>query len=248
MNFREAEWSYRGKRALFYDDVYLIGVDEELMFLDELALPVKDVEVILMLSRHSSVAGLPCLTAHVSGNLTDEARYGGRPRELAISHPYYMSKILRELSKLNDESKLGFLVSLEATHHGPSELRYPLVFVEIGSRPEDWGNKLAAKAVAQAIANALRGGGCEVSSSIGFGGGHYPPKLSRYVLNGGYIGHVFPKYVLSKETSFEMISKAVKRTHGVCDSLAVDWKGAPSQAREALKKFASAHDLRLIKL
>lgn len=250
LNFRSTGLTYRGKEILSYDDVYLIEVDQDLIYLDgfDQDLPIRDVEVAFLLSRHSSVSGTPCLTTHASGNLTNEAFYGGKPKSLAIAHPHYMSSLLRKLHQQNMEYNLDFLVSLEATHHGPTEVNIPLLFVEIGSKLEDWKNIKAAKAVAHAVVDTIKEHIPTAGGAVGFGGGHYPPKISQYVLKNGVVGHIFPKYVLSSEVDMSIIEKAMLRTFGGCTSFIIDWKGVPGGVRQKLIEVAKLRNLSVVEI
>jgi len=55
--------------------------DVNMEFLD--VTPDPDAYAIIVLSRHESSSKTKSLTVHYPGNPTDEARFGGRPREMA---------------------------------------------------------------------------------------------------------------------------------------------------------------------
>jgi len=104
----------------------------------------------IMLSRHKSEKRIRSLTCHHTGNWTGEALYGGKPGDVCISMPSVMCGISGEISK-----RVGalheYLFSFEVTHHGPTG-DFAVLFVEIGSCEEDWGNRKAGRVIAESIA------------------------------------------------------------------------------------------------
>lgn len=121
---------------------------------------------IVFLSRHSSVNPEPVLTIHVTGNFA-EAAYGGAPDELPAADPGMMQAVLRNLIRNCPD---GYRAGYEITHHGPSDLKTPSFFVEIGSGEREWRDARAAAAVARSVLTAVPG---EFLPLIGFGGTHY---------------------------------------------------------------------------
>mgnify|MGYP001136811958 CR=1 FL=1 len=49
----------------------------------------------------------------------------------------------------------GYEVMYEATHHGPTDIPLPSCFIELGSTEKEWNDRIAARAVAQAVLDAL---------------------------------------------------------------------------------------------
>jgi D-aminoacyl-tRNA deacylase len=178
---------------------------------------------IIFASRHASVTGEPTLTVHVPGDL--------KTHKLAIAAPQTVKAALRALVAARDELSLPYQVSLEATHHGPTDLPVPITFVEVGSSPAQWRDLKAAEAVARAIMAAAMtpvGKRC----AIGFGGPHYAPRHTQVVLQTDVcIGHVFPKYAKLDE---KLIQSAIARTRGDVELLVLDWKGLTSVQRRLL--------------
>jgi D-aminoacyl-tRNA deacylase len=180
------EWSHDGyvmveKEGLhlYYDDV-----DDELS--DSF-----DVTVIVFVSRHSGDTG-PLLTAHHTGNF-DGAEYGGEPHSLATPAPGAAKHLLRYFE---EEAPEGFDVSMEATHHGPSELDTPSVFAEVGSGPDEWGREDAARAVAGGVLS-LEERSEPRTTVVGVGGGHYAPRFTRIALEtDAAVGHIAAEYDL----------------------------------------------------
>ncbi len=206
----------------------------EFEFLDETPDPGAD--AVIVLSRHSSTSGRPSLTTHHTGNPT-ETRLSGKPYKLAYSAPP-LSKAL--LTAYRDEAeKAGILgeyqVTLEATHHGPTDTMKPLVFIEIGSTPDRWRDERAQEAMARAVARVLDTGLPECRAAAGFGEPHYPIKFTRLHLEDEYcMGHIIPKYALPHAPK-TVVEQAILHTWPSPPRTAlVQKKGAKSEVRKKI--------------
>jgi D-aminoacyl-tRNA deacylase len=187
-------------------------------------------------SRHASESGKPTLTAHVPGEISD--------RKLAIASPPTLKSAIRELIAARDELGLQYEVTLEATHHGPTGLKVPVTFVEIGSSLTEWRDKGAAEAAARATMAAATSP-INGRQAIGFGGPHYAPRHTQVVLKTDVcIGHVLPKYVTIDE---ELVKHAIARTSGGVELLALDWKGLDSSQRQHLQQIANKLGVRAVR-
>jgi D-aminoacyl-tRNA deacylase len=199
------------------------------------SLPIRADEVIFA-SRHSSESGKPTLTAHVPGEISD--------RRLAIASPPTLKSAVRGLIAARDELGLRYEVTLEATHHGPTGLEVPVTFVEIGSSPNEWGDKVAAEAAARAIMAAATSP-IKGPQAIGLGGPHYAPRHTQVMLETDVcIGHILPKYATMDE---ELVKLAIARTSGGAGLLALDWKGLDSSQRHHLQQIAAELKVRVVR-
>ncbi len=173
-----------------------------------------DTEAIIVLSSHKSARGGKMLTVHVPGNW-GEAKMGGSPRTLNIAPASLMKILIRNVARQN--SSLGWPVFLEADHHGPTS-RVPMVFVEIGSTEEEWKNRDAAAAVAEAVLSSL-GDSTKYDAVFGVGGGHYSREFTKLALESEFaVGHIAPKYALEnldRELFRQAIEKNVERVKKV---------------------------------
>ena len=175
----------------------LDGVDERLA--DGLgATP----DLVVFASRHSGETG-PLLSAHFTGNW-GAAEYGGEDRSLARPAPEALRRALRRLDAVAPD---GFDVAMEATHHGPSELAAPSLYLELGSGPEQWEREDGAAAVAAAVlglAGAAAPDGSDARRDaapsrtvIAVGEPHYCPRATRVVLEtDAAVGHVVPDWAV----------------------------------------------------
>lgn len=145
-----------------------------------------DADVLFFLSRHASARPTPVLTVHVSGNLF-EAALGGTAGSLPPAAPGWMHALIRELCT---RAPPGYRVSYESTHHGPTGLQIPSLFVEIGSTEREWNDPAAGEAVAMSVLSARPG---EVIPLIGFGGTHYAQRQTDIAIKSrGAFGHIAP--------------------------------------------------------
>ncbi len=153
-----------------------------------------DLDLLVFASRHSGETG-PLLTAHHTGNF-GPADHGGDDDDLARACPNAHSEVLDALAEYAPD---GYEVGIECTHHGPSEVGVPSMFVEVGSAEPQWDDPAAARAVARAILDL-----CDVAPDaeptaqaaprrhlVGFGGGHYAPRFTRIVRETEWaVGHL----------------------------------------------------------
>jgi len=226
---------YPDPRLLRKDDVLLARVDEESIHVESVD-SLARADSVIFASRHTSEKGEPCLTVHCTGNVLNEAPYGGKPRSLALVEPNRMRTALLSLSESREELGLSYLVSLEATHHGPTELQVPSMFVEIGSSAKQWQDPLAGKAVADAIwTGATRPS--NGTQAVGFGGGHYSWKHTEAVLKDQYaLGHILSKYFFQGYDPV-IVELAFGRTVGHCSHAVIDKKGVRGAERGVLVRF-----------
>ncbi|MFB6251818.1 MAG: D-aminoacyl-tRNA deacylase [Halobellus sp.] len=157
-------------------------------------------EFVAFLSRHAGDTG-PLLTAHFTGNF-GPAEYGGDPGELARACPNVQREALSAFGRHAPEE---YEVGVECTHHGPSDVGAPSLFVELGSSESEWSDPEGARAVARSVlelsgvdADAAPGGDGpgENRQIVGFGGGHYAPQFERILRETDWrVGHVAADWV-----------------------------------------------------
>jgi D-aminoacyl-tRNA deacylase len=213
-------------------DVFLKHVDTDSIYTNSLGVDV-NADAVIFASRHKSESNEPALTTHTTGNTTSRADFGGNPKSLSHVDPRRLRAALLSLDKSRESLNLNYNVTLEATHHGPTELGVPTMFVEIGSTEKEWNDNRAASAVSEAIWKAAT----EPSSgriAVGFGGGHYCNKQTEAVRNDGFaFGHIFSKYFFD-EYDEGMVRMAFDRTRGDCHTAVIDWKGVRGSERSKL--------------
>ena len=117
---------------LIHGNDILVTIDERHLFADDIDQRIRaatdlDIEVVVFLSRHKAASGIPTLTVHPIGNVAMKADFGGKPGVLVPSAPDLMTSLLRNM-QVHAEG-LGYQISFEVTHHGPS-LGTPTLYIE----------------------------------------------------------------------------------------------------------------------
>ncbi|MEF8856396.1 MAG: D-aminoacyl-tRNA deacylase [Haloplanus sp.] len=145
-----------------------------------------DPDLLIVVSRHSGETG-PLLTAHFTGNFGD-AEYGGEAGRFARACPNAAAEAVAALDRHAPD---GYEVGSECTHHGPTAVGVPSMFVALGSGEAEWSDPEGARAVARAVLD-LRGVAADRQKQVaGFGGGHYAPRFGRVVRETAWaVGHV----------------------------------------------------------
>jgi D-aminoacyl-tRNA deacylase len=213
-------------------NVYLKLVETDGIYTDSLGVGSRP-EAVIFASRHRSESGEPALTVHWTGNSTGRADFGGKPKSLSFADPPRLRAALLALDKAREALKLNYAVTLEATHHGPTELGVPTLFVEVGSTEKEWNDPRAAVAASEAIWEAATAP-VSGTAAVGFGGGHYCNKQCIAVRNDNYaFSHIFSKYFF-EDYDERMVQLAFERTIGECRSAVIDWKGIRGAERSKL--------------
>lgn len=204
-------------------------------------------DIYIFCSRHRAESKRPALLVHSTGNLGPEALFGGSPYSLSVSCASLVSVALRTLRVEKEALGLDdFDVTLEATHHGPTNMDTPLLFVELGSDEDYWVHREGARAVASA-AMACLNAPFERESFIGFGGTHYASKFNKIVLEKDMrIGHIAPKYAMD-EIPESVVRQMVSRSKETVRRAVIDWKGTNQEQRNHLLPILDDIGIELIR-
>ncbi len=235
-----AAWESRdGKfRLIEIEEMHIFqdGLDRRL---ENIGLPAS---LIIFASKHRSKEEISSLTVHCTGNPSDEARLGGCPKSLAVSSPAGMKSILMEMKRLAEQKNLKYDVTLEVTHHGPTELSVPSLYAEIGSTEVQWKDPDAGEVAAKAIlAVSLE----KVPTALGFGGGHYAIRQTGLLLETGIsFGHNFPKYQL-EFVDEALIRQAIEKSKA--DFAYFDRKSMKSEDRHRISEILDKLGLKVLK-
>jgi D-aminoacyl-tRNA deacylase len=220
-----------------------------LLYLDNLDEKYPDTEGFVFLSRHSSESGLPTLTCHFTGNFSASNPYGGNPNELGICSPFLQKQYIKEISGVSSKVP-DYQIIIEATHHGPTSLKKPSLFIEIGSTPKQWTDRHAASVVCDSIVSLISKTSTNThckSVGIALGGTHYPTKFNQLLLDSDFgLAAVAAKHNLTsidESMIQQMISKSVERvTHAI-----VDRKGLGKE-RNRILQLVKEKDLELLEV
>ncbi|MEM1622761.1 MAG: D-aminoacyl-tRNA deacylase [Sulfolobales archaeon] len=233
------------------NEVIIAGFNEDVLyfgFLDELF----EADYYVIVSRHSATSGIKSLTVHHAGNPSTKAEYGGRPRELAIANPPIAFSILKELNNLSvNRGIAGIEVTYEVTHHGPTEVKKPLTFAEIGSTIDEWSNELYQEVLAKAVYKAIAEPEPSCTPSVGIGGGHYAHQFTRRALHQGECyGHIISRHALkdlreSPELLESILRQAVTRSSIQTRKIVLEGK-VPGYVRRVANSIAGDYGLDVI--
>ncbi|PSQ35565.1 hypothetical protein BRD11_02470 [Halobacteriales archaeon SW_12_69_24] len=174
------------------DGVELRTFEDLHLHLDGAAAAFDDPDLLAFASRHSGDTG-PLLTAHTTGNF-GPAEYGGGEGSLARAAPNALRAVRRAFGEHAPE---GYDVGIECTHHGPSTVGCPSLFVELGSTEAEWDDPAGAAAVARTVLALCGVEPTHYRTVVGFGGGHYAPRFDRILAATDWrVGHVAADWAL----------------------------------------------------
>ena len=203
-----------------------------------------DYDGFIFLSKHAAESGLLALTCHSTGNFS-EAKFGGREKQIAIPHPDIQKKYLKTLEE-NKSQFSDFQITIEATHHGPTALNKPSIFIEIGTTQKQWSDLSLCTSVARLVDQVLSEDIPSNPTAICFGGTHYPEKFTKELLDGVFgLGTVMPKHALDYLDE-NLFSHIMDRNKNVKAAL-LDWTGLGPNKKKVVDLLETT-DLEVIKL
>lgn len=259
LNFEELEHNWQNhpllelKRVIakadwgpfFAGNAFYLGLtDSPLIQLNGLKLQDTkiDPDLIIFASRHRSETARPAFLTHPTGNWGSEAEYGGNPHELSKTSALLLKAAFNTLStQRHIKSMWGFAVDIEVTHHGPTTIEKPLIFMELGSSENEWGIEHAGKVVAHSTfhtcltySKMLEEEGSHPKIGLGFGGTHYAPQFRKLIDERNVaLSFICPKYYI-QDLDKKMIQQMIDNTREKVDFFIVDWKGTNSEDKKHL--------------
>ncbi|MFB6105051.1 MAG: D-aminoacyl-tRNA deacylase [Halobacteriaceae archaeon] len=191
-------WGARGYRR---PGITVREFDDWHLELSDVAAAFDDPSLVVFASRHSGETG-QLLSTHFTGNI-GAAEYGGDPRTLATAAPNAGRHLLQTL---DDVAPPDYEVSLECTHHGPTDVGAPSLFVEVGSGEDQWTDPEATEAVASAILQLRGVDPVGDRTIVSIGEGHYAPRATRIVRETDWaVGHVAPDWAIPALTGADTV-------------------------------------------
>jgi len=242
--FKLEDVTFENKKEQFLNNnqIYLGLTDQPLIFLEKLNFidTKHKPDILIFASRHTSKTARPAFLIHSTGNWSNNVDFGGKPRDLsktsALIHKAGFVSLKDQITLLNNSS---FSLDIEVTHHGPTILDIPLVFIELGSSKQEWIIDEAGELVANAIVNSIfkyliykKEKNQQVC--LGFGGTHYAPSFNRLVTNNDVaMSFICPKYYI-QELDEKLIELMINNTLEKVDYFITDWKGTNSDDKKHL--------------
>ena len=239
------EFSDDGKSSI-HKNVQLYVAPDSLLTLESLDMLYPAAGSFIFLSKHRSDSQIPTLTCHCTGNFADNP-YGGKPREVAVAYPSLQKAYLKAISAAR-HSVNNYDIIIEATHHGPTSLKKPVLFVEIGSSEKQWSDNHAAAIVCDTLLGLLDNG-FEHCAKVGIalGGTHYPIKFNKLLLESPFgLAAVASKYNL-EAVDGQLLQHMIERSAEKVTHIVLDGKGLGSQ-KDRMMKMAEKTGLEILRL
>jgi len=236
---------------LINNQIYLGLTDIPLIFLDDLNFEKTNLkpDFLIFASRHTSKTARPALLVHTTGNWGSNSDFGGKPHDLsktsALFHKAGFVSLKEQISLFNNPN---YSLDIEVTHHGPTVLETPLIFIELGSSKKEWINDEVGELVANAVVNSIfkyliikEDKNQQVG--LGFGGTHYAPNFNRLVTNHNLaMSFICPKYYI-QELDENLIELMISNTLEKVDYFIIDWKGTNSDDKKHLIPLLEKFDI-----
>ena len=203
-----------------------------------------DYDGYIFLSKHAAESGVLALTCHNTGNFS-VAKFGGCDRQVSIPHPYIQKSYIQSLWK--SRSKFPqFQITIEATHHGPTALSKPALFIEIGTTEKEWYDVNLCNSVAKILVDVMNRPQKQYPIAICFGGTHYSEKFTNELIHGKYsLGTVIPKHAL-EQVDQSLFSHIIERNVGATTAL-LDWNGM-GKNKQKIVDMLEETNLEMVKL
>lgn len=228
-----------GKYELLVSDTSaILTIPEDQIFSDYLA-DYLDCELVIFASKHSSSADIKTLTCHTTGIYGPKTIYGGNDNELAFAPSFALIKSYEKMKELasEDEYFSDYWLGIETTHHGPSAIKQPVLFLEVGGTIDQWRAEKPCSLIAMVIdyiVNIYATGKVDngyKQAMIGVGGTHYTARHNSLMDEGQFMpGHIIPKYNhehISEDIIIQMYDKTVAKDK----IFVIDKKGTRSADR-----------------
>ena len=224
-NFKEIFEFYNNGKSYTskeYDNVILHLSSDSVLEMDYLDDLYPEASSFIFLSKHKSDSAIPTLTCHSVGNFLDNP-YGGNPKELGIAYPSLQKEYIKKLD-LNKKLVPAYDIIIEATHHGPTSLKKPTIFIELGSSEPQWFDRIAASTVCSCLLKVIQNGLSKCKQvGICLGGTHYPTKFNKLLLSTNFgLGAIASKHNLDgidEGMLQQMVSKSAEPvSHVILDS------------------------------
>jgi D-aminoacyl-tRNA deacylase len=233
------------------NEIYLGLTVSPLIHLNDLKLGDSsiDPDLLIFASRHRSETERPAFLAHTTGNWADKADFGGNPRELSTASALLLKAgLLSLIEQAKTSSYSNFSLDIEVSHHGPTTLEKPLIFMELGSSEKEWVIDDAGKVVSSAVINTVLKylelqKQKEIKVGIGFGGMHYAPQFKKLIMNKNIaVSFICPKYFVQK-LNRDMIEQMINKNLEQVDYFIIDWKGTNSADKQHLVPLLEEFDV-----
>ncbi len=238
------------------NEVFLGITQNRLIYLNELKLDpnILSPDFLIFASRHASKTERPSFLVHTTGVWNDDIEYGGSPKSLSIASALLVKAGYIAIQESVKNNKISdFSLDMEVSHHGPTSLNKPLIFMELGSNQKEWNDNYAGITIANAIIETLiKYTSLKKDKSqkigIGFGGTHYAPQFQKLISKTNIaISHICPKYFIP-HLDANLINQMVKKCLEKVDYFVIDWKGVNSADKKHLIPLLEEYNISIKKI
>ena len=265
-NFEEKDYSWHNNRLfklktevtqnnetnhLGKNEIFLGLTKDPLIFLNDLKLDKSQIkpDFLIFASRHTSKTARPAFLVHSTGNWSQNIDFGGEPQELSRTSAFlHKAGFLSLVEQASLIDSIEFSLDIEVTHHGPTILEQPLIFMELGSSKAEWviddAGEILAKSIISTISKYLEYvESKDQSVGLGFGATHYAPNFNRLILNKEVaLSFICPKYYIQTLNN-HLIEKMITNTYENVDYFIIDWKGTNSEDKKHLIPLLEDFDI-----
>ena len=236
--FQESSEFFDGSPIYMWGEKVLVSSHREIVHVTGLDEKFNDVRYVFA-STHRAESGIPSLTAHFTGNFGNNS-LGGNAHEIALYSPKLLKNYFQEINALRRSIPSTYKITLEATHHGPTDLQSPVMFVEMGSSEKEWQDVETASVIADALVRSLNSTKQYDKCAIAVGGTHYSDKFNKVELDDDIaLGPIVPKYALDNFDS-TMLAQIVSKSSQPVKYAVIDWKGLGKHKENVLKVIGDA--------
>jgi D-aminoacyl-tRNA deacylase len=248
-NHNNTNTGFKVLGSLKHLNTALVITDQDLISINNLDGIIPKENMVIFLSKHASKSKTPTLTSHGTGNFSDIVLLGGKPKEIGNTFPSFQKVYMKNIYEKRQEL-FGYDLTIEATHHGPTSLVNPILFIEIGSSEIQWANKTTASIVCKSVLESIKNIGKYIENNnttigIGIGGNHYPQKYNELILFSNVaFGPIISKYNLASIN--EQIMNQVKgKSIEKLNHIYVDDKGL-GKDKDKILNILNSQDLEII--
>jgi len=248
-NHNNTNTDFKVLGSLKHLNTALVITNQDLIDINNLDGITPKENMVIFLSKHASKSKTPTLTSHSTGNFSDIVLLGGKPKEIGNTFPSFQKVYMKKIYEKRQEL-FGYDLTIEATHHGPTSLVNPILFIEIGSSEIQWVDKTTASIVCKSVLESIKDiekciKNNNITIGIGIGGNHYPQKYNELILFSNVaFGPIISKYNLAFIN--EQIMKQVKgKSIEKINHIYVDDKGL-GKDKEKVLNILDSQDLEII--
>ncbi|MHA1124624.1 MAG: D-aminoacyl-tRNA deacylase [Candidatus Heimdallarchaeota archaeon] len=245
--FQETEEKFDKTPIFEFNNIRLVKSDKDVIFSDHC--DSLEADLLLFGSRHQSQANKPSLLTHATGNLSEDNSHGGNPLELSFTSAQAIREAYLGLKEQRDLFGLtNFDVTVEATHHGPTSMKTPLLYVEVGSTEIEYQNEFAILAVANTIMQiCTQKEAKKIAPSICFGGGHYATRFNELMeLTSVAVSHILPKYHREHLTP-SIVEQMIEKTKENVQWAIIDRSSLNATHIQIIKDVCSTKGIEVVK-